>query len=106
MSINDPISNSLYRNPTDHRGVVRLRYAPDYGHGFLGLFNALFEGKIEEVIRDPGPPFIYEKDIPAIVKTLYSFLYFSNLRSRIPKKYLRYVKDFVPPETYSKDNLF
>jgi hypothetical protein len=35
---------------------------PDYGHGFLGLFNALFNGNLEEVINDPGPPFLSRED--------------------------------------------
>lgn len=69
--ISDKESLKLYRDPT-HREVVKLRYFSDYGHGFLGLFNALFEGKIEEVIKDPGPPYIDERHIPVIKETLYN----------------------------------
>jgi len=58
-TISDKESLKLSKRPT-HREVVKLRYSADYGHGFLGLFNALFEGDVEQVIKDPGPPYVDE----------------------------------------------
>lgn len=68
--ISDRETMKLYRHPGDLRVIQKLRYGPDYGHGFLGLFKALFEGRLEEVIKDPGPPFIDEKDVHKYVGTL------------------------------------
>jgi len=70
-NISDKETMKLYRNPT-HQQVVKLRYASDYGHGFLGLFTAIFNGNIDEVIKDPGPPYVDERHIPIIKETLYN----------------------------------
>lgn len=105
MPISDKVSLRINKEKPLHRDVVELRYFADYGHGFLGLFRALFEGRIEDVIRDPGPPYISDEDIPAIVKTLYSFIINTEYAVNIPKKYKKHIRNFeeIP---VSKDSLF
>ena len=103
--ISDKVSQNLHKAQTYNAEVARLRYKSDYGHGFLGLFNALFEGRLEEVIRDPGPPYVDEKDIPLIKKTLLQMAYASKARDKIPAKYAADLKDLPPLET-SQDSLF
>lgn len=105
MDISDKVSQRLHGPHLTHREVSRLRYASDYGHGFLGLFRALFNGDIEAVVRDPGPPYIDEKDIPMVVRTLYSFLKGTEYERNIPKKYRIHLADYKPIEP-SSDSLF
>jgi hypothetical protein len=105
-SISDEVSKRLHRSgKIPHNEVVELRYFADYGHGFLGLFKALFEGRLEEVIRDPGPPFVDEAHIPVIKRTLLQLVHESQSRNKIPLKYASDVKALPPLQT-STDSLF
>lgn len=103
--VSDSVSNKLHRGPVNHDDVIELRYFADYGHGFLGLFKALFEGNLEEVIKDPGPPFIDKDHIPVIMRTLLQLAHKSQSRNKIPKKYASIVKD-LPSIEPSTDSLF
>lgn len=103
--ISDSVSQKLHRSLVRHDDVVELRYFADYGHGFLGLFKALFEGNLEEVIKDPGPPTVDKAHIPVIMRTLLQLAHESQSRNKIPKKYASIIKD-IPPIKSSTDSLF
>lgn len=105
--INDKVSQKIHnqKGVPVHGEVIELRYFADYGHGFLGFFRAFFEGRIEEIIKDPGPPYLQEEDIPRVVKTLYSFLVYSSYSHNIPEKYQKHVANYEPTPI-SKDSLF
>lgn len=105
MSISDPISKRVQKSVPSYRMLEELRYYADYGHGFLGLFSALFEGNIEEVIKDPGPPDVREEDLPLVVRTLYSFVVGTEYERNIPAKYRKHLKRFKKP-VLSSDSLF
>lgn len=105
MSISDPVSKRVQKSGPVYRRLEELRYYADYGHGFLGLFSALFEGNIEEVIKDPGPPDVNEEDLPMVVRTLYSFVVGTEYEGNIPSKYWKYLKKFKKP-ALSKDSIF
>lgn len=98
----DKVSLRLNQTNVFHSDVERLRYFSDYGHGFLGLFRALFDGKLEEVIRDLGPPFIAEEHIPMIMKSLLGLAQKSKYSQNIPKKYAFILEE---PKV-SSDSLF
>lgn len=103
--ISDAVSMRLHRGGVSHQQVLELRYFADYGHGFLGLFRALLDGNLEEVIRDPGPPYVDEKHLPTIMRTLTWITHGSSYRNKIPKKYAHLMED-VEEKTVSLDNLF
>lgn len=103
--INDKVTQKLIRSGVPHSQIISLRYGPDYGHGFLGLFKALFEGRLEEVLNDPGPPFVDKKHYPVIMRTLLQLAHESQSRNKIPQKYASYLKDLSPIKV-SRDTLF
>jgi len=105
--ISDKVSQRIQAG--DRGEFVKLRYSCDYGHGFLGLFAALFKGNIEEVIDDPGPPYVDKAHMPMIVRNLY-FLYNEGNGNEhlkdIPKKYHKYICDISELNKPSSDCLF
>lgn len=103
--VSDEVSHKLHRVRPLHRDVVELRYFADYGHGFLGLFRALFEGNLDEVINDPGPPFVDKAHIPMIRKTLLRMAKDSPFRKNIPKKYAKDLEGLKPYPSHN-DFLF
>ena len=103
--ISDSVSQKLYKPTLSHREVMRLRYASDYGHGFLGLFKALAEGNLERLIRDPGPPYIDEKHIKAVMANLLSLARGSKFKDKIHPKYADVLKDHKKTDI-SRDTLF
>ncbi|MBD3260823.1 MAG: hypothetical protein GF334_03970 [Candidatus Altiarchaeales archaeon] len=85
--------------------IIKLRYGPDYGSGFLGLFQALFQGRLIEVIRDPGPPYVAEKDIPLIARTLCNLAEGIGKSSSIHPSYRKYMSK-SKESNVSTDSLF
>lgn len=105
MSALDKVSRKLYGPNVTPQDLVELRYFADYGHGCLGLFAAMFEGRLEDVLNEPGPPYMDEKDIPLVVRTLFSYVAHTEYGVNIPSKYRKYIDGFEKTPV-SKDALF
>lgn len=104
-SISDKVTKRV-NSPNARLGdIVKLRYFSDYGHGFLGLFRALAEGRFEEVVKDPGPPFIAPEHIPILKRTLLQLAKSGPGRRAMPQKYAAEIER-VPPLKVSYDSLF
>lgn len=104
-SISDNVSKRVNSPNARHIDIVKLRYFSDYGHGFLGLFRALAEGRFEEVVNDPGPPFIAPEHIPILKRTLLRLAKSGPGHRAMPKKYAAEMKS-LPPLKVSYDSLF
>ena len=103
--ISDQVSMKLYRHPAVYGQLARLRMGPDYGHGFQGLFNALFNGDLEDVINDPGPPFLSKEDAEKYANFLINVC--EDCGIKIPKKSYKYkTSNLKFYENCSKDCLF
>lgn len=102
--ISDKVTMRLNRIALKHGVLNQLRMGPNYGHGFLGLFNALFHGDLEDVINDPGPPFLDPKEAKEVANCLINFCEASGIK--IPHRNRKYKTSSIDLNNCSKDPLF
>jgi len=102
--ISDKVTMRLNRIASKHGVLNQLRTGPNYGHGFLGLFSALFNGNLEDVINDPGPPFLSCEDAKQVANCLINFCEESGIK--IPHRNRKYKTSSIDLNNCSKDCLF
>ena len=102
--ISDSVTMKLYLSGNKVAKLSELRMSPYYGHGFLGLFNALFHGNLEDVINDPGPPFLSREEAKKYANYLINFCEQSGVK--IPKKAYKYKTSNIDLDDCPKDSLF